>query len=209
MIKNKPVIGIIPTFNLINDLNDPYLDKFSFVKMYANQIIDNGGIPIGLLSENIDMYLPICDGYLWPGGSKILPKFFTIIDDAIINKKPLLGICLGMQAIASYFNLKHDKKMNLVKFKTDTNYYLEELKDNSKHDHNITNDAATIASAKHNIKLNSNSLLYKIYQQDKLKVVSLHKYIVKNVSADLLVSACSCENYIEAIEYTKRESQII
>ena len=42
MIKNKPVIGIIPTYNLQNEENDPYLDRASFVRMYEEKIVSSG-----------------------------------------------------------------------------------------------------------------------------------------------------------------------
>ena len=57
MIKNKPVIGIIPTYNLQNEENDPYLDRASFVRMYEEKIVSSGGIPIGLLHQNVEDYL--------------------------------------------------------------------------------------------------------------------------------------------------------
>ena len=57
MIKNKPVIGIIPMYNLQNEENDPYLDRASFVRMYEEKIVSSGGIPVGLLHQNVEDYL--------------------------------------------------------------------------------------------------------------------------------------------------------
>ncbi len=37
MIKNKPVIGIIPTYNITNEENDPYMDQAKFVTMYSKK----------------------------------------------------------------------------------------------------------------------------------------------------------------------------
>ena len=110
MIKNKPVIGILPTYNLVNDANDPYQDQASFVRMYEEKIYECGGIPIGLLHQNMYDYLPLCDGYLWPGGSKVWPDFFPVLEDALKYKKPVLGVCLGLQAIGTFFNLKEAKE---------------------------------------------------------------------------------------------------
>ena len=38
MIKNKVVIGILPTYNLTNEDNDPYQDRATFVRMYEELI---------------------------------------------------------------------------------------------------------------------------------------------------------------------------
>ena len=83
MIKeSKPIIGILPTFNLTNEENDPYLDTARFVTMYSERITEAGGIPIGILNENVEEYFSICDGYLWCGGEKINSSFNTCILDA-------------------------------------------------------------------------------------------------------------------------------
>jgi len=71
MIQNKPVVGILPTYNLKNEQNDPYQDRASFVRMYAEKIKQCGGIPIGLLEQEVSIYKDLCDAYIWPGGNKI------------------------------------------------------------------------------------------------------------------------------------------
>ena len=75
MILNKPVVGIVPTYNLTNEANDPYQDRASFVSMYVSKITEYGGVAIGLLGKNIWDYLPICDAYIWPGGTGTLSNF--------------------------------------------------------------------------------------------------------------------------------------
>lgn len=103
----KPIIGIIPTFTMSD--NDPYQDKVSFVSMYSKKIKESGGIPIGILGD-ASLYTSICDGYLWPGGNKILFEYVPLLEDAIKNQKPLLGICLGAEAIATFLNIYEDKE---------------------------------------------------------------------------------------------------
>lgn len=217
MVKNKPVIGILPTFDLSNTEN-PYDERSSFVNMYVDKINQCGGIPIGLLKNDLTDYLDICDGYLWPGGSKIYPEFFKIIEDAIINKKPLLGICLGMQAIGSYFALLEDNKENsnfsleeLIKiFKTnDSDIFLKKIDNSNIHDHIITKDKEKIDDARHIIYVKRNSLLNKIYQREELNVVSLHKFAIAKSLENLSITAKSDDNIIEAVEYTKDGSMII
>lgn len=197
----KPIIGIIPTFNF--DEIDPYKDTYNFVSLYTEIIIENGGIPLGILSKDINLYIDLCDGYLWPGGNKIYKEFYQIIDDAIKNKKPVLGICLGAQSIATYFNVLEGKLDDKA------NSYLNYLGDNNVHNHIVTKDIKTINSAKHKIKINNNSLLSKIYKRNEMDVVSLHSYEIANVSKYINISARADDLVIEAIEYTKDDNNIL
>mgnify|MGYP001625189955 CR=1 FL=1 len=216
MIKNKPVIGIIPTFDL-NKTESPYDEKISFVNMYIDKISESGGIPIGILNDNISDYLDICDGYLWPGGSKIYPEFFKIIEDAITNKKPLLGVCLGMQAISSYFALLESAKNanlsldELIKnFQNDDpDKFLKKIDNVTFHDHSVTKDEEVIDKARHIISIKKDSLLAKIYQKEKLNVVSLHKFAILKPFENLNVVAKSEDEVIEAVEYTKNNRMIL
>lgn len=216
MIKNKPVIGIIPMYNLQNEENDPYLDRASFVKMYEEKIVSSGGIPIGLLHQNVEDYLELCDGYLWPGGSKVWPDFFPIIEDVIKKKKPLLGVCLGMQAIGSYFNFLEEQEQlpnasteEIKEILKEKDHYLKKLEDSSLHNHYVTKDKETQDKARHKIFLKKASLLYKVLKQDTMDVISLHSVILPYVSKELAVSAISKDGVIEAVEYTKNGSQIL
>ena len=86
---DKPIIGIVPT---IKNQENPYQDKSSFVNMYAEKILSSGGIPLGMLTRNVDEYLSICDGYLWPGGNKIEWSFLKILEDTIKNNNSSLDL---------------------------------------------------------------------------------------------------------------------
>ena len=215
MIKNKPVIGIIPTYNIEKDDN-PYSDWTNFVKMYEQKIYEAGGIPIGLLNPDSKEYLDLCDGYLWPGGNKVLREFFFVIEDSIKHKKPLLGICLGFQAIGIYFAENQEKKKNLhmndEKLKQhliDNNFYLKQLEDSSLHMHYVTNDKLTQEKARHKIKIEKNSILYDIYKKDTLNPVSLHNFVLPKIANDLTISSRAQDNTIESFEYTKEGNKII
>ena len=203
----KKVIGIIPTFNLHDIDNDPYQDRASFVTMYIDKIKSCGGIPIGLLDKDIKEYADICDAYLWPGGTKIRHEFYYLLDDAIKNHKKVLGICLGMQSINTYFNILEDSKnlneqdyAKIYEHYKVCNPYLKRLYDDTFHRRHVTKDINTVNNAKHKINIKKDSLLYKIYKCDTLDVVSLHSSIVSRTSKSIKINA-TCNEVIEGIEY--------
>ena len=215
-MNKKPIIGIIPTFNQNYPNEDPYLDIASFVRLYADKIAESGGIPVGLTTPNADIYTAICDGYLWPGGTKINYEYFSLLEDAILNKKPVLGICLGAQAISVYFNLLSDKLNHVDKttqevydlYKID-NPYLKEVNNISKHKKYVTRNEESINKSKHEIEIISeDSFIYEIYQTKKLKMPSLHKQCINRVCDDLIITA-KHEDVIEAIEYQKHNNKIL
>jgi gamma-glutamyl-gamma-aminobutyrate hydrolase PuuD len=218
MIKNKPVIGIIPTYNITNPSNDPYLEQAKFVRMYSEHIKKCGGIPIGLLEENMDEYLSLCDGYLWPGGNVFLRSFCSVINDAIKNHKPVLGICLGMQAITTYFNILEDIENDPNKtieeiYQSNKNEkpYLIPLKDKEKenHFHCITKDSESINSALHKINIEPNTILSNILKEKTIECVSLHSLTVARIPKSLKVSAKALDDVVEAIEYTENNNLIL
>lgn len=181
MKQNKPVIGILPTYNLNNEKNDPYMDRASFVRMYVEKVRECGGIPIGLLDQDISLYKDICNGYLWPGGSKIWKEFNVVIQDCLEKKKPLIGVCLGAQAIATFFNVLEDKKDSSLSFEEiyqsnkEKNPYLIKAQNQEIHNHDVTKEQESISKARHKIKIEKNSFLYSIYKQEEIEVVSLMK----------------------------------
>lgn len=203
----KPIIGILPTYNLKNDNNDPYKDNASFVRMYANKIVECGGIPIGLLEQNVSMYKELCDAYIWPGGNKIWPEFNDALIDAINNNKPFLGVCMGSQAIATLLNVLEDQKTSGLSYKETydlnkkENPYLIPLEDDTLHNHTVTKEKESILNAKHKIKIKPNTILYDIFKEEEQNVVSLHSIVISRVPSNLVVSAVSIDNVIEAVEY--------
>ncbi len=207
MIQNKIVVGILPTYNL-KDMNDPYQDRASFVTMYSNKIKECGGIPIGILEKDVSLYTNLCDAYLIPGGTKIWRDFFPIFLDALKNHKPILGVCMGAQMISMFFNLLEDQKQypelsleEIYQKLKEENPYLVKLPEENIHNHVVTKEIESIEKAKHEIQIVKNSLLYQIYKQDRMDVVSLHSIVIHRVPKNLLVSAKTIDDVIEAVEY--------
>ncbi len=216
MIKNKPVIGIIPSYRVDEKEHNPY-DTFAlFVTMYSNKIRESGGIPIGILEENLEEYMQICDGYLYPGGKKVLHSFSSIIEDCVKNSKPLLGICLGMQATVMYFNILEDRGENIEKSllevyneNKEKNPYLIRLEEGHYHFNDISKWEEVIKETSHKVSIIEDSLLHHIYNTTELNVPSMHNFAIARVPKDVQVIATAEDGTIEAIEYTKDNSFIL
>lgn len=127
--------------------------------------------------ENIEKYLDMVDGVVFPGGFKITKFDEYLLERCIERNIPTLGICLGMQLMSSYkekfFNDKNESSIN---HKQENNNQLS-----------------------HKVNINRNSRLYKILEKDEIMVNSFHGYHV-SPNKYFSVSARSEDNYIEAIE---------
>ena len=213
LLMNKPIIGIIPTVKLYVE-NDPYKDQYTFVNNYVKDVYSGGGIPFGILPNDGDIDvndLKLCDAFLIPGGSEVKPFIYKILDYAYENKKPVLGICLGMQAMCIYSVMKDiciDKGINVISDEERKIY--EKIKEEdpilsllpdeiiSNHSHIINRD--NIDTARHFININKGSLLSSFYDEDKISVVSLHKFYPLRTSSILSLGATSHDGIIEAVE---------
>lgn len=137
------------------------------------------GKEVGHLNESDKKYLQDfvdrCDGIIIPGGDRWYDYDKYIFEYAYEKNKPILGICMGMQVMASCDN-------NLLPIKN---------KDNSHYQKNT--DYA------HHIKINKDSKLYDILSLDEIGVNSYHNYHIHNVN-QFSVSAVSSDGVIEAIE---------
>lgn len=217
MIKeSKPIIGILPTFNLTNEENDPYLDTARFVTMYSERITEAGGIPIGILNENVEEYFSICDGYLWCGGEKINSSFNTCILDALKNGKPFLGICMGAQALSTYLTMLEEQEKENTKTLEEIYQenkkekpYIKALEKGNIHNHYVTKEKESIEKAMHKVFLKENSLIASIYGKSEISVVSLHKMAIARTSSAVFVSGISEDSVVEAIEYTKNHAALL
>lgn len=181
----KKIIGIIPSKLGFNTTN-PFDDKYYVQETYINRLKNEECIPIILAPNNnsIDKeMLDLCSSFIIIGGKNINKYHYDVINYAIKTNKKLLGICLGMQAIALYSNNDYEEK---TLYKVENHY----------HD-NITHKNKELLV--HNIKLKKGSLLNNILGNE-IKVNSIHNYAVKKVSKPFKVVA-KYNNVIEAIEY--------
>lgn len=144
----KPIIGIVykNTYTSSNHkINYVYEDIFLSIKK-------SGGIPIGISSKEIVLYLDLCSGFIFQGGDDLGIEDILAIKEIIDKDLPLLGICLGMQELATlYHGTLYDISNHL------TNSY-------------------------HIITIKENTLLYKILNTKEILVNSRHKSAVKETN---------------------------
>lgn len=184
----RPIIGVLAR---------PYLTEngryvMSILENIRKSIIKSGGIPLMILptqdmnylnnkestlteqdKEILDTQINLCDGILMPGGDRIY--FYDKYVCEVANKKniPLFGICMGMQVMCNYNNENINEKIE--GHKEPKGEYI------------------------HKVKINRNSKLYDIIQNDEITVNSLHGYKVPNAGEYSPVAFCD-NNIIEAIE---------
>jgi len=192
----KPVIGIVSS--------KEYIDKGGYKKPvydvnedYINLIQKFGGIPIIIpyvvKVKELENFLDNIDGLLLIGGEDISKKCFVgkkssnLRDDfeiAIYNyfkekHRPILGICRGLQLI------------NVAEGGT--------LKDivKSKIEHFIGNDGWINY---HEIKINEGTKLFQMLNEKIYTVSSVHHQQIEKLGVNLVISAVSNDDVVEAIE---------
>jgi len=186
----KPIIGVIARPNASTTMRD----KFYINKEINDAIVKNGGVAIIIIppvleklvcnnlentsklnSEQIeDMkgQIDLCDGIICPGGDDFFDYDLKIIEYCHQCNKPLLGICLGMQAMSYLFNGKM-VDFNHLDHKSEKKYV-------------------------HKVKLNKNSMLYHVLNAENIMVNSRHKSYI--ISTDLNICGISGDDIIEAVE---------
>ena len=182
----KKIVGILAN-TLGFDSDNPFDDKNFVQNQYINAIKENGGIPIIIPAVNLKINrdaLDICDAFLITGGKKYHEYHFEVIDYALKNNKKLLGICMGMQLIGMYFNRDYNEKT----LKCILNHYYD----------NITHKNKELLI--HDVFIDDNSLAYKIFGK-KIKVNSIHKQALTDVTLPLKIVGISLDNTIEIVEY--------
>lgn len=184
-------IGIVTRYEILKETKRRF-----YMSDYFKNIFDKLNItliPI-VSSKNLENIVDICDSLIVPGSAvDIDPKYYNEIeidehtsladfsdfdlDRQVIeafNKKnkKILGICAGIQSLNVFFG--GDLYQHIE------NHYIE--------------------NKTHNINIEENSILYKIYNKEKLQVNSFHHQALKKVANGFKVIAMSDDGIIEAIE---------
>jgi len=195
MNKNKPLIAIT------TDIKDGH---FVIEEKYAHAVIRAGGIPVLVPSvtgnsELIAETMDAVDGLLLPGSRDMDPKFynekphpklrpmsierteteFRVLGQAIENKKPVLGICGGMQLLNVYFG---------GSLYQDIYEYVPEALPHEK-------------GRVHEIEVMESTVLYEITGRKSFPVKSYHHQSVNIVGGSLSINAVTSDGMVEGIEY--------
>lgn len=199
---NKPIIGIISRCDEEPEFNRPIQYVFDGVR---NSIIDSGGVPFILSPFNsidyyhtkfnempdftieelklMDKFLSMCDGLFIPGGYKYTKFDIKLIEMALEKDMPILGVCLGMQVMASIGK----DNFKPIKIESDINHRQE-------YDEKYC----------HLVKINKDSMLYNIVKQEEFMVNSFHRMQVEENSL-YKTTGYSEDGVIESIEMPNKK----
>lgn len=194
MNNKKPIIGIVARPAIEEDRN-----ILMVVEDYRKAIIQSGGNPIMILPpQNVDyiQYEPkeiealteeekdlleaqinLCDGILMPGGTRRYDYDRYITSYCIEKDIPVLGICLGMQLLATHIN-----------------------RDTLALTNSSMNHSCPGCDEVHTVTLAKDSKLFHCLQQEKFFVNSRHRYKVTE-TGEFTVVGITDDNIIEAIEH--------
>jgi len=174
---------------------------------YSTFVFNSGAIPIVVAPMNnynwIDQIVNFTDGLILTGGEDSDPSFYSkerssylgtvvierdlfeikLIDAFLKAKKPILGICRGMQLLNIYFN---------------GTLYQDYRELDEKLEYHCENPYQKII---HKVKLKKE--FEEIYNQKELSVNSHHHQFIKKLGDNLKVTATSNDGVIEGIISTK------
>lgn len=210
----KKIIGLVPSANNLFKTEFVYEDKYCFTNNYIQRITESGAIVSGVLAcdgyideETLKLY----DGFVMSGGSRVLPYHIQVIDYAVKNNKPFLGICMGMQALAIYFFLIEEKKKSGFEgtiIELFEKYLEEEYQfttrveghDNARFRRNNVN----IDEVRHKVILEKDSILYNLFKTDTISMPSMHGLAMPYVVEPLKITGRAEDGTIEVIEYNDK-----
>lgn len=205
-------IGIVAR-RTIEEENRPMKDKFFFVNNFGKRLKKAGAISYGVIfpdGEFDESYLDIYDGFLFHSGPHIQLHQLCTLHYAIMNNKPVLGICLGEQVIGTYSYIVNEIKRQgknvdyesiaevFLPIEADETIYMKEV---AGHDPEPDFYDWSVQKAKHEVFVKEGTLLYDIFKASSIMMPSLHYWVVKDIYGDFIVSGVSEEGYIEAIEH--------
>ena len=202
------IIGVVPGAKLFGS-EDLYADQYLFVNGYPKRISVCGGTPIGILSSDgyvIERALELCDAFVFCGGARFYPYHFEVMDYAARSGKPVLGICLGMQMMNTYFLVAEEARrrgwdaplLDLFEQMKKERYMFTEPVESHWNGH-ITRGHAD--SFKHPVHLTAESHFARLTGSDTILGASMHNYRITHPARSLTVAGRTDDGTIEALEY--------
>lgn len=208
----KPIIGITGNIAQLSS-EQPFNVNYSPLG-FSKAIEAAGGSPIILPimdADNAKELISIVDGLLLTGGEDVTPTFYNeeprmvigatsperdrseilLMNEAIRQNKPILGVCRGMQLInvvlggSLYQDLSENENITLQ--------HVQKTKP-----HHPT----------HSITVQENSHIATIFQSGDY-VNSFHHQVLKDIAPSLTVTAWSQDNVPEAVEMFENQQSIL
>ena len=199
----KPIIAITSSMDLNpNRLND---NRTMVSLDYSNSVINSGGIPVILpITDNFEVIkeqVKYFDGLILSGGGDPDPNLYgedclqelgditperdtfelAILEEFLKTKKPILGICRGLQLMNVFYGGTLYQDIKYV----DTNI---------QHKQKWLADLPT-----HNINILENNILFEIFGK-KARTNSFHHQMIKDLGRELTSIATANDGVIEAIQ---------
>lgn len=207
----KKLIGIVSSGSLFTT-QDLYEDRYTFVNNYGLRVQENGGIPMGLLPVDgflEEETLEQVDAILICGGRRIYPYHMQAVRHALRTGKPLLGVCLGMQAIHSWFQVEDEAQRR--GFTGDLLELYEIMKKERHmfvlpvaHHWDVHMVRGQEDAAKHAVLLRENTQIHRLLGTTEIRGATMHNYRINQPSDRLTVSGLAADGTIEAIEFGRQ-----
>jgi putative glutamine amidotransferase len=174
------VVFLIPSIGTMTELCSESFHPMEYAKS-LDALVLQGGVDI---SPAVYGEQPISDAIV---SDPLRDKYeLALIDCFLRLKKPVLGICRGMQLINTYMggSLYQDIPTQL---QSPVVHYCESNREHNEHD----------------VEILPNTYLSRLYGNTRHRVNSVHHQSVKTLGRDLVIEAvCPSDQVVEAIRYT-------
>jgi putative glutamine amidotransferase len=204
----KPLIGILANFAVDKESQFPGQEKIYVNRDYITALEQAGAIPILLpmtsKQELIRAHIQLVDGILISGGYDLHPFTYgeephpkleevcperdhyeiEVVQVAASLKKPILGICRGLQLMNVAFGGSLYQDMSLHQPKTTLQHWQK----------------GPIDMEYHTVTIETHTKLYTIVGEKQLVTNTFHHQAIHRLATCFQVSARSFDQVIEAIE---------
>ena len=204
----RPIIGI--TLDWQEKGTFSKRPHYALREAYFDIVYKAGGLPVALpyIDGAIDDYLKRLDGLLIPGGFFASPPNWYIeegdssvyeesprlrfdlalIEKALQENMPILGICAGMQLLAGYKGCKMTSDLHKI-IKTNIDHL----------------NGAPAEEYAHKVIVEEDTLLAKITGESEFSINTAHREAVVQLAGGVIKSGVAEDGVIEAIELPDHE----